>query len=277
MFFLLAAAGFILSLLFRPYLKSMIVQAGLVKPNYQKRSIPLGLGLIFLFATLITIELALIFKLIPQDNSLVFLFLLFLLGLIGLVDDALGSRHVSGFGGHFTQLWREKKLTTGALKALVGGAGAFLVSFLLEPADFFQFILNGILISLTINFFNLLDLRPGRAIKFFLLLIGLLLPLTWFRPEKLLLAPFLGAVLAYFPLDLQGEGMMGDTGSNLLGGVAGLFLVWNLSLSGRIVILLALIILHFYTEKHSLTDTIGKIKWLRYLDELGRKGEKQNG
>jgi len=255
----------------------MLVEGGLTKANYSNNFIPLAAGLVFLFSTLITIGLGMTLMILPWSDGLIVLFLLIVLGLLGLIDDFLGSRSDSGFHGHFSKLLAKKQLTTGALKALMGGLSALLVSFLITPSSLLIIVLNGALIALTINAFNLLDLRPGRAIKFFILAVTTFLIFFWQRSSTLLLAPFLGAVLAYFPLDLKAEAMMGDTGSNLLGGVLGLVLAWNLSFSSKVIVLFLLVIFHLYTEKHSLTETIARINWLRYLDELGRKGEKRNG
>jgi UDP-N-acetylmuramyl pentapeptide phosphotransferase/UDP-N-acetylglucosamine-1-phosphate transferase len=63
--------------------------------------------------------------------------------------------------------------------------------------------------------------------------------------------------------------MLGDTGSNLLGGLLGLGLVLAVhSLIGRVVILLCLLALHFLAERVSLTRVIEQNPILRKLDAL---------
>jgi len=272
MFLIALALGYFLASLIQPLIMGMITEAGLLRPNYREQPIPLGLGLIFLFSTIIILGLGIPLGFFSQDDSLLIIFLIVTLGLLGLIDDLLGSRSASGFKGHFRMLLKEKQLTTGALKALMGGLSALLASYFISPGNWWQLLLNASIIALTTNAFNLLDLRPGRAIKFFLLSVFLLLAFSWQQEEILLLAPLLGGVLAYFPLDLQAKGMMGDIGSNILGGALGLFLAWNLPLIAKSVLLIFLLLFHLYTEKYSLSETIARVTWLRYLDELGRKG-----
>ena len=85
------------------------------------------------------------------------------------------------------------------------------------------------MLVLATNVFNLLDLRPGRAIKAFVLLgAGLTLGSLDARPLwslGLFAAPALVAGL----YDLRERAMLGDTGANLLGALAGLWLVLTLS------------------------------------------------
>lgn len=272
-----AVVGYFVTKLMQPFLLEMLTQSCLIRINYCGQPIPVALGLLFLFSTLFCVGLGTVGAVYSSQDALLFLFLLLLLALVGLIDDFLGSRSASGFVGHFYQLFYRKKLTTGALKALLGGACAFWVSFLLNRFISINFFLDGLLLALTINLFNLLDLRPGRAIKFFLLNILVLFLAIKASTKMLMLASFAGSVLAYFPLDLQAKGMMGDTGSNLLGGAVGLFWLWYLPSVYKVVLLILLLFFHFYTEKHSLTKTIAKIAWLKYLDDLGRKGEEKNG
>lgn len=273
MFLIVLVIGYFLSLLIQPLIVGMITEAGLVKPNYKNQPIPLGLGLIFLFSTIVILGIGIPLGIFSSEEALLTSFLIVTLGFLGLIDDLLGSRSASGFKGHFRKLLLERHLTTGALKALMGGLSALLVGFLIvAPEDWWLFLINGLLIALTANAFNLLDLRPGRAIKFFLLCTIPFLFYFWEQERTILLAPLLGGVLAYFPLDLQAKGMMGDTGANLLGGFLGLLLAWTLSPFSKFFVLALLFLFHFYTEKYSLTETINRVSWLKYLDELGRKG-----
>lgn len=271
MFLVTLIVGYLLARLIQPLIVGMITEAGLVKPNYRNQPIPLALGLVFLFSTVITLGLGVPLGFFSAEETLLTIFLVVILGFLGLIDDLLGSRSASGFKGHFRKLLLERNLTTGALKALMGGLSAFLVGFLITQEDWWLFWLNGLIIALTANAFNLLDLRPGRAIKIFLLWTIPFLFYFWGQERTILLAPLLGGVLAYFPLDLQAKGMMGDTGSNLLGGFVGLLIAWNLATLSKFLVLVLLLLFHLYTEKYSLTETITRVSWLRYLDELGRR------
>lgn len=276
MFLAILVLGYFLTYLIQPFIVGLITEAGLVRPNYRKQLIPQGLGLIFLFSTIMALGFGIALQFFYWEDSLIVIFLIVALGLLGLIDDSLGSRSASGFKGHFRQLLK-KRLTTGALKALMGGLSALLVSFLITQGNWIELLLNALIISLATNTFNLLDLRPGRAIKFFFIAVIPFLLFFWNQERILFLAPLLGGILAYFPIDLKAKGMMGDTGSNILGGVLGLIIAWNLVFATKIIILGFLVLFHLYTEKYSLTETIARVSWLKYLDELGRKGEKKDG
>ncbi len=67
--------------------------------------------------------------------------------------------------------------------------------------------------------------------------------------------------------------MMGDTGSNLLGGALGLaYLLRFPGLTPRVVLLAALLLIHVAAERLSLTALIERNPPLRWLDSLtGRR------
>jgi len=80
-----------------------------------------------------------------------------------------------------------------------------------------------------------------------------------------------GATLVYAPLDFRCQAMMGDAGSNLLGSALGTCWASHLHPAVQGVVLAALLALHAYAERHSLTDAIARRAPLRWLDELGVK------
>ncbi len=87
-----------------------------------------------------------------------------------------------------------------------------------------QLLATGVLVLAT-NLFNLLDLRPGRSVKAFVLLGAALMigegELHTFEHLGL----FIGPLLVAGVFDLRERAMLGDTGSNLIGALAGLWLV----------------------------------------------------
>jgi UDP-GlcNAc:undecaprenyl-phosphate/decaprenyl-phosphate GlcNAc-1-phosphate transferase len=127
----------------------------------------------------------------------------------------------------------------------------------------------GVLVLAT-NVFNLLDLRPGRATKAFVLLgVGLAIGSADLRPLwalGLFAAPALVAGL----YDLRERAMLGDTGANLLGALAGLWLVLSLSGAGQLVALAVLVVITVYGELRSISALIERTPGLRQLDSLGR-------
>jgi UDP-N-acetylmuramyl pentapeptide phosphotransferase/UDP-N-acetylglucosamine-1-phosphate transferase len=72
------------------------------------------------------------------------------------------------------------------------------------------------------------------------------------------------------PLDLGELAMLGDTGSNVIGAVAGLWLVLTLSTLGQAIALGVIAIATVYGEFRSLSELIERAPILRQLDSLGR-------
>ena len=159
--------GFILTLVTLPFFLKMLQDTGATRPNYRGESIPVGMGLIFVFVYILAA-----FLLVYWSAGDLALLVLFLMGVmffatLGLLDDMLGSRESRGLKGHFGALLKGK-LTTGALKALGGGAGALLISFISMPGrPWWEILTAALLVALAANTIYLVDLRTGRAIKVF--------------------------------------------------------------------------------------------------------------
>lgn len=189
--------------------------------------------------------------------------------LLGAYDDLYGDRSVGGFRGHFAAL-REGRVTSGVIKAVgglsVGLAAAWLLGL---PAP--RILLAAALIALSANFLNLLDLRPGRALKVFFA-AGLL---AWLfsmgRPGWAMWPALLPPAAAMLVIDLGEWGMLGDAGSNFLGAVLGLTFVvnfgWQVQLAAAILLAAATVA----SEKHSFSAAIEKVPAARWLDMLGRR------
>ena len=135
--------------------------------------------------------------------------------------------------------------------------------------DIIDIIVNTLIIALSTNLMNLLDLRPGRAIKAYLfIMVIIFLTLTGFvQVLPLLIVP---NVLAYFNYDLKARAMMGDTGSNVLGISIGMLISFGYPFNIRLGWLIFVVIMHIFTEKYSLTKIIEKNKLLNFIDKLGR-------
>jgi len=265
----LLVTAFFISYIITPKVLVMLQEGGMARGNFQGRLIPNCAGIIF------TAVLSFTYLLFSFSGKLgiegyTYLGFLALISLAGLVDDAVGNRTHSGFTGHFGILLRDGTVTTGVWKAGLGGIVAVLASTLIS-ISWIDVLLNGALIALTTNFFNLLDVRPGRSSKVFLfcfLVITLIIPS---RTADILLFPLAGAVAGYFLYDLRGQAMMGDTGSNVIGLGVGLSLVSGASTSARGVVIAVLVALHFLSEYVSFSKIIEKQKVLHYLDRLGRR------
>lgn len=228
----------------------------------------MGSGLVFAFVYLLLAFF--LFGLYPAVRVASFLLGIMFFAFLGLVDDLLGSGDSRGLKGHFGALIKGR-LTTGALKALGGGVVALLIAFVtFAGRPLWEMLTAALLIALAANTINLVDLRPGRAIKFSLL--WFLILLVAFREEGalVLLAPLAGCLVACAPFDLRGEAMLGDTGSNLIGASLGIVTTWVLPFYSQLAVVVVLILLHLFTEKYSLTTIIERNRFLRFLDNLGR-------
>jgi UDP-N-acetylmuramyl pentapeptide phosphotransferase/UDP-N-acetylglucosamine-1-phosphate transferase len=190
---------------------------------------------------------------------------------LGLVDDLVGSDADGprGWRGHFTALG-SGQLSTGVLKA-VGALGLALLVAANPDAGAGDYLLSVAVLVLATNLFNLVDLRPGRAGKLFVLLgAGLTIGSRDLDPLWTV-GLFLGPILVLFPLDLREVGMLGDTGSNVIGAVAGVWMILTLTSTLALAIaagVLALITL--YGEFRSISAFVERTPGFRQLDLLGR-------
>jgi hypothetical protein len=118
--------------------------------------------------------------------------------------------------------------------------------------------------------FNLIDLRPGRAVKSFVVLAAALTIATGELRPLSALGLFVGPALVVGLYDVRERGMLGDTGAGLLGALAGLWLVLTLSSAGLAVAVAALAAIAFYGEFRSISALVERAPVLRRLDSIGR-------
>ncbi len=196
---------------------------------------------------------------------------------LGLVDDTLAGepatapprRPQRGWRGHGAAALRGE-LSTGMLKA-AGSLGLALLAMSYSAGlSNGRWLLAAAVLVLATNAFNLLDLRPGRASKAFVLLgAGLALGAVDLRPLWAL-GLFAAPALVAGAYDLRERAMLGDTGANLLGALAGLWLVLTLSGTGQLVALVLLVVITIYGELRSISTLVERTPGLRQLDSWGR-------
>jgi UDP-GlcNAc:undecaprenyl-phosphate/decaprenyl-phosphate GlcNAc-1-phosphate transferase len=246
-------------------------ERGVLKQNYRGKKIAPALGPALLLgylgaAALLIWAGAAVFALLSVAAVLLgFSFL-------GLWDDLLED-DTTGFRGHF-RIARQGKITAGLLKVITAGLVVLLFAGTL-PGPLPQRLPALLLIPLSANGLNLLDRRPGRAIKVFF--AGAVL-LIFFAPfaalAAALLLPLLAATLAVAPLDLNADGMLGDSGANLLGAGLGVAAVLLLPPAAQLALVTAWVLLHLFCEFHSISRLVDRSPVLRFLDSLGRSREK---
>ena len=266
----------VLAALLAPALLRTLQAGGHTRANYRGRELAFPFGMLVLVAALFAlIPLALVQG--PASTSVfhpetlpVAVYALGVLAL-GLVDDAFGGGHdepARGWRGHGAALLRGE-LSTGAVKA-AGSLGLALLAMSWFDLSGGRWLLAVGVLVLATNVFNLLDLRPGRSTKAFVVLgAGLAIGSSQLRPLWVL-GLFVAPALVTGAFDLRERAMLGDTGANLLGALAGLWLVLTLSQSGQLVALALLALITLYGELRSISALVERTPLLRQLDSWGR-------
>ena len=203
------------------------------------------------------------------------------IGGLGLLDDLLephqrrAGRPVSkGLRGHLSSL-RRGRVTTGAAKALGIPVLALLATAAAPgPRGGPMVPLDAALMAGCANLANLLDLRPGRALKAMLPPAALLALAAWqdarSRSGAQLAVAALVPGLAALPVDLRERGMLGDAGANVLGAAVGAAATRVLPVPARFALLGGVVALTLASERVSFSAVIEGTPALRSLDRLGR-------
>ncbi|HET8595138.1 MAG TPA: hypothetical protein VFM07_07820 [Intrasporangium sp.] len=192
---------------------------------------------------------------------------------LGMLDDLAGSTSSKGLRGHLAALGKGE-VTTGAVKLLGLAATGLAAAAAVDHGQagrghshgrrLVRTVVAGGVIAGTANLANLLDLRPGRALKS---VIALAAPMALPSPTA---AAAVGASLGVLADDLDSRSMLGDTGANAAGALVGLAFVERTGPVGRAVILAALTALTLASERVSFSAVIDRQPLLRRLDQWGR-------
>jgi len=198
-------------------------------------------------------------------------------GLLGLVDDhAPDPGAARGLRGHLRAL-THGEVTTGTMKLLGIPALSLAAAAMLEPTRRssaplrrgLDVLCSGALIAGTANLVNLFDLRPGRALK----VTGALSAPLLFTPgpSGRVAAGACGVLAASWADDLGERTMLGDTGANALGAMAGTALALLPSAAVRAGALAGVVTLIAASEKVSFSAVIDRVAVLRTVDRWGRR------
>jgi UDP-GlcNAc:undecaprenyl-phosphate/decaprenyl-phosphate GlcNAc-1-phosphate transferase len=259
-----------------PWLADM-ARHGLVRPNFRGREVAFPAGAVLIACSLLALApLAVLDDRADLDllDPELRRWAVYVLGvaLLGLLDDALGRGAAAdtarGWRGH-TRAVLDGRFSTGAIKA----AGALALAAYAASGrgqEGLDYVADLALLLLATNLFNLLDLRPGRVEKAFVaLMAGLCIGGTTVEPLELV-GVFVGPVLVVGWFTLRERAMLGDTGSNLIGALAGVAMLETLDETGRLVALGVVAALTVYGEFRSISETIERVPPLRALDSFGR-------
>lgn len=241
-------------------------------------------------------------------------------GVAGYIDDVDQGAHdggkvAKGLKGHLGAL-AHGQVTTGVIKIAGIGASALAASALVGSkatsvgGKVSDLALNTVLIAGTANLANLLDLRPGRALKATVLVAA---PLSYFScaaakapasgasvtsatasvasgasgapsatpaapasasgasAQRLLASGLNAAAITALVEDLQETTMLGDTGANAAGALLGTSLAANDSWKLRLGTALGVVGLILASEKVSFSKVIAANPALNWLDQLWRR------
>lgn len=189
-------------------------------------------------------------------------------GGLGWYDDIAGASHARGLRGHGRALARGE-VTTGLVK-LVGLVGA---GYLAAPArggrsGIVARMADAALIAGSANLVNLLDLRPGRALKAVTLTAA---PLAvGSGPAAGVATGVVATAATLLPGDLGERHMIGDCGANALGASVGWVLANRLGSAGRSAALATVVALTLVSEVSSFSALIDKQPALSAMDSWGR-------
>lgn len=254
-----------------------MARTGLSERNYRGRDLASPLGAALVAVSLIAlVPLALLDDRADLDllDPELRRWIVYVLGvaLLGVVDDLLGRREAveapRGWREHAAAVLRGE-LSTGAIKAVGAlGLAAFAVSG--RGRESLDYVADVGVLLLATNAFNLLDLRPGRVEKTLAVLLAGLCLGAWTALPLESMGIFIGPLAVGAFLTLRERAMLGDSGSNLAGAVAGVALLQALDPTGAKIALGALALFTVYAEFRSVSALIDRVPPLRRLDSLGR-------
>jgi UDP-GlcNAc:undecaprenyl-phosphate GlcNAc-1-phosphate transferase len=266
------------AMIMAPPALSALGDTGHTRANHRGHELPFPFGVLVVAAAAVALTPLVLIERLTEVNVIYPQLLpiaAYTLGVacLGLIDDVCGgagpgAAPVRGWRGHGRAVLRGEP-STGALKA-AGSLGLALAVMNFAQRSTGDWLLASALLVLATNLFNLLDLRPGRSTKVFVLLgLGLLVGSADLTPLWML-GLFVGPALIAGLYDLRERSMLGDTGANVLGALAGLWMVLTLSGTGQEIALALLVALTVYGEFRSISALVERTPGLRGLDSLGR-------
>ncbi|MCP3772553.1 hypothetical protein NLX71_04370 [Paenibacillus sp. MZ04-78.2] len=265
---------------------------GLSETNYRGRLVPTAGGVLLWLLLLLWYLYGLCVVPPSWPNTDRWMLAVTMVGFAGLLDDVLGEREVKGLHNHWKAWIEQRRITTGFIKAgttlvagmlillpevetLRSGTGTTLTA---DSRTLWYLPFKLLLILLATNAVNLLDVRPGRALKGFFVSVLLLVWLASWKESgteadwnvwRLLVPLTIGAGM-FAGADLRGKAMLGDTGANMLGFVLGVGFSLLTPVSVQAAALALLAGLHAITWRRSLSVIIERYALLRWLDQAGR-------
>ncbi|MCA1822902.1 MAG: hypothetical protein ABR520_00250 [Mycobacteriales bacterium] len=190
--------------------------------------------------------------------------------LFGAYDDVHGGVRARGLRGHL-RLLAERRISTGVVKLVGISVVALCAARIMSggATGVATVLLDAVVIASCANLANLLDVRPGRALKA-IVLAAVAFAIASGRTTAATALVVAGAAAGALPADLRERVMLGDTGANALGGAIGVVAVAATSARGSTAIAVLVVGLTVASERVSFTTVIAATPPLRWLDDVGR-------
>ena len=239
------------------------------RENFRKDRIPAVAGLVLVIAGVFFYTVEWMAQGLHVATAATYFLVTFAFGTLGMLDDVDGDRSVGGFRGHVGALFKGK-LTTGFAKMLGGGVVSLVSGFLLYQPLWGQALLTAVLIALTANTLNLLDLRPGRSLfGFFLGAIAVVVSLACQHHLDVgfLFYFAIAVAIVLYPLDAQAVVMLGDTGSNSFGALLGVAMAIFFPWWVQLLIVAGMAGFQIWCERNSWSRTIETNTLLKAIDK----------
>ncbi|PYZ98563.1 hypothetical protein CR205_08255 [Alteribacter lacisalsi] len=239
---------------------------GLTVMNFNGRKVPYNFGLVILLWAGLDFVTGGPLSLTPAGFWFVFT-----VWALGWLDDRFGTAQPKGIRGHFTYLFRQRKLTTGLLKAAGGTAAAFIYAATLvrqESMLVWELPVFLPVLILVPHVFNLLDTRPLRVMKLSVMLlfvVGVFHNGVFYAPGIILL------LLIWMKEEGAEKTMLGDNGAMTAGALFATAAAQSGSLPAAGGAALAAVFLTILSEKRSISAIISSSTLLNTMDLAGQR------
>jgi hypothetical protein len=245
-----------------------------VRPNYRERPVGVWLGVAFVLTLMLCTAFISVGGLLSTRHlvgwrqRLVWIVVgVAMVSAAGLYDDFRPKR-TRGIARQVAML-RTGQVSSGVVKLLVISSASALVAWMLGARGV-RWAVGTAVIAGAADLWNLLDVLPGRALKYFLPAVaGFALVAPPDEYYTLSVMAFGGAA-ALLVLDLREIGMLGDAGSNVLGFIVGVGALEAFSRGWLVLTLAVILALHALAETVTLSRIIEVTPPLRWFDRLGR-------
>ena len=137
---MLFTSSSLLTHLLIPTVHKFLLKSNAVKKNFRREIIITCMGIVLVPVVIFCFSIAAVFLILQHSILLIFLCGVLSISFAGIIDDLLGENLTSGFKGHIGYLIKGK-LTTGGLKAVIGGFIAGFIS-LISSNSIYEVAIN---------------------------------------------------------------------------------------------------------------------------------------